>query len=125
LRRCALLAGPLLSGDGYMVASEVYGLVGATDQYLRLDSGSDGTVVVLHRNGEGTDGIRRFGADGTETPVASYELHTAEVTTRDLALGDNDHYLAKEIGEAADSFAKTLRGRVRRTGALREAWLSE
>lgn len=114
-----------VTDHGYMVASEVYGLVGATDQYLRLDSGSDGTVVVLHRNGEGTDGIRRFGADGTETPVAPYELHTAEVTTRDLALGDNDHYLAKEIGEAADSFAKTLRGRVRRTGALREAWLSE
>ena len=36
----------------------------------------------------------------------------AQITTRDIDRGDVPHYLLKEIGEAAGSFRKTLRGKL-------------
>ena len=45
-------------------------------------------------------------------PLRDDELHTPEITTRDVARGDAAHYLLKEMAEAPDSFRKTLRGRI-------------
>jgi glucosamine--fructose-6-phosphate aminotransferase (isomerizing) len=107
----------------FLVASEVYGLVAATSRYLRLDgrswgeAGNSGTVVVLDRAAAGTlDGLRRYDGTGRPQPVRVEEIRTAEVTTRDIALGGFEHYLEKEIAEAPASFRKTLRGRVRSDG---------
>ncbi len=109
-----------LASSGFLVASEVYGLVAGTDRYLRLDGGAvagadrHGTVVSLLRSGAGElSGLRRWNGDGVPQPVQPEEIRTAEVTTRDLALGSTEHYLQKEIHEAPSSFRKTLRGRVR------------
>ncbi|MCW2527546.1 MAG: glucosamine 6-phosphate synthetase, contains amidotransferase and phosphosugar isomerase domain [Pseudonocardiales bacterium] len=109
-----------LSETGYIVASEVYGLVATCERYLRIDGGFHppsefaGTVVVLPRDGAGTiDSIERLNGDGHALPITLDEVRSAELTTRDLALGGASHYLVKEIGEAASSFRKTLRGRVR------------
>ncbi|MGF1648338.1 MAG: SIS domain-containing protein [Kineosporiaceae bacterium] len=115
-----------VADHGYIAASEVYGLVGVTDRYLRLEAGANGDVVVLAR-GDGSDrGIRRLRNGYDAHVVPDSELRHAEVTTRDLALGGAEHYLAKEIGEASSAFAKTLRGRVRiGDDHLRHAWLSE
>lgn len=112
-----------VADHGFLVASEVYGLVGATDRYLRMDGSAGGDVLILDRH-PGGGGIARRGADGSRAMVDD-KLRTAEVTTRDLALGENEHYLAKEISEASSSFAKTLRGRIRRGAGGLEAWLSE
>ena len=106
--------------SGYLVASEAYGLVGATRRFVRVDgqrwtgAGGAGTVVRLSRAeaAGGLDGLQRWDGDGRPRPVAGAELREAEVTTRDLALGDHEHYLEKEIHEAASSFRKTLRGRI-------------
>jgi len=109
-----------LAETGFTVASEVYGLVAGTRDYLRLDGGvragatSAGEVVRLDLVGSGTlAGLERFDGDGHPVPVALSEVRRAELTTRDLALGGANHYLQKEIGEAASAFRKTLRGRVR------------
>ena len=106
-----------LSPSGFMVASEVYGLIGATDNFLRVDGGTfpgatrPGTVVGLARTGSGSlSGLRRWDGDGSLRPVATQEIRVAEVTTRDLALGTAEHYLRKEIGDAPSSFRKTLPG---------------
>lgn len=108
-----------LSPAGFLVASEVYGLVGTTDRYVRLDGGHvegahhAGSVVLLSRDGAGTlAGMRRWNGDGVELPYTDDEVHAAEVTTRDLYLGDSEHYLRKEILEAPTSFRNTLRGRI-------------
>jgi glucosamine--fructose-6-phosphate aminotransferase (isomerizing) len=108
-----------LAASGFLVASEVYGLVASTDSYLRLDGGAvagatrHGSVVSLLRSEAGQlSGLRRWNGDGVSQPVRPEELRTAEVTTRDLALGSAEHYLQKEIHEAPSSFRKTLRGRV-------------
>jgi len=108
----------------FVVASEPYGLVEQTSTYLRLDgetpgnpdnpTASRGQIVVLDRRHAGSlDGIRRLAYDGTELPVASAELLQAEVTTRDIHRGDHPHFLLKEIGQAPESFRKTLRGKIR------------
>ncbi|WP_426592451.1 SIS domain-containing protein [Cellulomonas sp. McL0617] len=110
-----------LADSGLYVASEVYGLVGVTDRYLRVDGGRAGgarnlgSVLELSRgSSDGSAGaVDRFDGDGTPWPVGAQETSVAEVTSRDLALGDEEHYLAKEIKEAAASFEKTLLGRIR------------
>lgn len=110
-----------LSENGYMVASEVYGLVASAQDYLRLDGGvrmhagqAAGTILMIDRDAGGSlAGIMRYDGDGSPVPVTVTEVRSAELTTRDLALGHATHYLEKEIGEAASSFRKTLRGRIR------------
>ena len=106
--------------SGYLVASEAYGLVGATRRFVRVDgqrwAGADeaGTVLRLSRADApgGLDGLQRWDGDGRPRPVIRQDIREAEVTTRDLALGNYEHYLEKEIHEAASSFRKTLRGRI-------------
>ncbi|HWJ63867.1 MAG TPA: SIS domain-containing protein [Acidimicrobiales bacterium] len=112
-----------LDEDLYVVASEPYGVVEDATSYLRLDgetpsdptdpSASRGQVVELDASAAGTiEGIRRFSYDGTELPLASEELISPEVTTRDIDRGTYQHFLLKEIEEAPGSFRKTLRGKI-------------
>jgi glutamine---fructose-6-phosphate transaminase (isomerizing) len=111
--------------DGYVVASEPYGVVAETDTYIRMDGeataieadggeGVKGQIVVLDQALAGTlDGIRRIDYQGGELPAAKEDLRSAGVTTRDIDRGTAPHYLLKEISEAPSSFSKTLRGRIR------------
>ena len=110
-----------LAEDRFIVASEPYGTVEETLQYVRLDGetplhpdqpSSRGQVVQLLGEFAGTiDGVRMFAYDGTPIPVTMENVATAEVTTRDIDRGDAPHFLLKEIGEAPRSFRKTIRGR--------------
>ncbi len=112
-----------LAEDVYLVASEPYGLVEVADHYLRLDGetpadpadavGTRGQIVSL-RAGDGGElaGMARLAYDGTPLPVASTELVTPQITTRDIDRGDHPHFLLKEIAESPASFRKTLRGRL-------------
>lgn len=120
----------------YVVASEPYGLVEECRQYVRLDGetpsdpanpvGSRGQIMLVgappQRSHQQTamaafSALRRFSYDGTELPVESADIVTAEVTTRDIDRGDHPHFLLKEIGEAPRSLRATLRGRIATTTA--------
>ena len=109
-----------LADDCFVVASEPYGVVEETSRYLRLDGESTspasdvkGQIVVLDGDRAGTlEGITRLSYDGTVIPIATSDLATAEVTTRDIDRGDAPHFLLKEIGEAPESLRKTLRGKI-------------
>ena len=109
--------------DAFIVASEPYGVVEETSRYLRMDgetvaggansSTGRGQIVELDAGRAGLlEGVDRQSYDGSRLPVASEELATASITTRDIDRGDYSHYLLKEISEAPESFRKTLRGRV-------------
>lgn len=110
-----------LADDCYIVASEPYGVVEETAEYVRMDGEHGGEIIVL----DGDDGgdlaaITRTGYDGAERPVTTADVTVAEVTTRDIDRGDAPHFLLKEISEAPRSFAKTLRGKIQdRDGRLR------
>ncbi|MFC0003526.1 SIS domain-containing protein [Micromonospora siamensis] len=109
----------------YIVASEVYGLVALTDRYLRVDgSATDGgVVVVLDGDNAGTlEGITEVTSAGVAAPE---RVQTAEITTRDVARGDFDHYLVKEIAGAPRSFRRSLRGRIAEVDGLLQVSVGE
>ncbi len=112
-----------LADEAFIVASEPYGVVEETSEYLRMDgeavanggnpSTGRGQIVELDGSRAGQiEGVARHSYDGTSLPVAPGEISTASITTRDIDRGDHRHYLLKEIGEAPASFRKTLRGRI-------------
>jgi glucosamine--fructose-6-phosphate aminotransferase (isomerizing) len=112
-----------LADDAFIVASEPYGVVEETSEYLRMDgeavadganpSTGRGQIVELDGSRAGLiEGVSRHSYDGTGLPVGPGEISTASITTRDIDRGDHRHYLLKEIGEAPASFRKTLRGRI-------------
>jgi glucosamine--fructose-6-phosphate aminotransferase (isomerizing) len=99
--------------SGYLVASEIYGLVGATQRFARVDgTASGGTVLRLRRTGAGgPEGVERWDATGTALPPISAP-QVSDVTSRDLARSGFEHYLDKELHDAPESFRRTLRGRI-------------
>jgi len=103
-----------LAEDAYIVASEPYGLVEETEQYVRMDGEStQGQIVILTRNQAGTlAGMARSRYNGSALPVEPSDVVTAEITTRDVDRRGFDHFLLKELTEAPASFRKTLRGRI-------------
>ena len=108
-----------LADDAYVVASEPYGVVGEARRYVRMDgdagsgpSGVRGQVIALDGDATGLDALRRWSYDGTPLPLDPADVHTAEVTTRDIDRGSYSHYLLKELSEAPQSWARTIRGRI-------------
>ena len=112
-----------LAEDAYIVASEPYGVVEETSRYVRMDgetpgnpdnpNASRGQIIELDSENAGTAaGMLRRAYDGTELEVTDDDVFTAEITTRDIDRGDSPHYLLKELGEAPESFGKTLRGKI-------------
>ena len=122
-----------LMEDGFIVASEPYGVVEQASSYLRMDgetpgssespSASRGQIVILDSRFAGKlEGIERFAYDGTPLPVRAEEFQETSITTRDIDRGSYPHYLLKEISQAAESFRKTLRGKlVEERGSIRVA----
>ena len=111
-----------IAENRFVVASEPYGVVEETAQYVRLegevpavegDPNSRGQIAVLDADAAGSlAGISLLSyAGGVLAPDGS-RVSTAEVTTRDIDRGDSPHFLLKEITESPRSFRKTLRGRV-------------
>ena len=112
-----------IAEDMFVVASEPYGLVEETAQYVRLDGetpadaqragATRGQIVVVRGAHAGSlTGLERMAYDGTPLPVTENDLSFAQITTRDVDRGEFPHFLLKEISEAPDSFRKTLRGKV-------------
>lgn len=112
-----------LAEDAYVIASEPYGVVEETPDYIRMDgetpgnpenpNASRGQIIELDSDSAGSlDGILRKAYDGTDLPVTEDDVSVAQITTRDIDRGDHPHYLMKEIGEAPTSFRKTLRGKI-------------
>ncbi len=101
-----------LSEGGYLVASEPYGFVEQADSYLRMDGDRAEILVLEQPRSQPVDGITRTGYDGSEIPVTSEDLRTAEITTRDVDRGTYPHFLLKELHQAPRSFRQTLRGRL-------------
>ena len=111
-----------LAEDRFIVASEPYGVVEETLNYVRMDGealadvdnpSSRGQVVTLSAQGAGElSGIAMTSYTGDKIALTQSDVLTAEVTTRDINRGAHKHFLAKEIAEAPQSFRKTLRGRI-------------
>ncbi len=107
----ALYLGAL--ADGWLVASEVYGLATHCRASRPLNDGGEvGIAVELGTSGRDLDlaGIRL--ADGTRYEPKSDPI---QIYSRDIFRGDFATYIEKEVAEAPSSVEKTLAGKYRRT----------
>ncbi|MGM9992188.1 MAG: SIS domain-containing protein [Candidatus Bruticola sp.] len=109
-----------LCRQGYVFASEVYGIVEQTSRYIRLDGASEhipghpesaGQIFILQEGQVGLAGLKAFHIDGTPLELSDKDIKTAEITTRDINRGQYAHFLLKEICDSPGSIAKTLQGK--------------
>ncbi len=110
-----------LMTEGYVFASELYGVVEQTPRFLRMDGTTErvpghpetaGQILILDKKGNGDwQAIRALAFDGSLLDLSKKDVKSAEITTRDIDRKDFRHYLHKEISEAPSSVEKTLRGK--------------
>ena len=108
-----------LRDDALVVASELYGVVEATQNFIKMDgewvseAGEAGQIVVLSQARLNSQSCPYEGLsfDGAPLPTHVLKEKRAEITTRDICLGDWSHYFLKEVNESVSSVEKTLRGR--------------
>ncbi|MBI3318933.1 MAG: SIS domain-containing protein, partial [Candidatus Omnitrophica bacterium] len=100
-----------ISPDGFHPASEDYGFVDLTQQYIQIQPGQ---VVAIDQGLPPTlESLKVYQFNGTEVPLGPADLKSTTKTTRDVYLPPGyEHYFAKEIGEAANMFESTLFGKI-------------
>ena len=112
-----------INPDGYIFASELYGMVEGTPFFVKMDgekpstngrSNTNGQLYILDQDSSGgVDGIRASYYDGTPLLLTRSDIQRAEITTRDIDRRDYPHFFLKEITESTLSVKKTLRGKYR------------
>lgn len=96
--------------DGWLFASEVYGLCNASRSAFNLArSVAGGSVIRLDGNADEPE-VRTV-SDGKP---ATIEPEKIQIFARDIFRGDFQFFLQKEINDGPDSVAKTLKGRYRK-----------
>ena len=106
---CAAAARALYVGlaeDGFIVASEPYGVVEETEPATcastarRRRSQRPGAALDAAARRARSTASRGSPTTAPTLPVTDADLVTAEVTTRDIDRGDSPHFLLKEISES-------------------------
>ena len=102
-----------IAKDHYIAASELYGIVEETQDYIKLNGGTKGQIVILDQDspsGEsgGVSGIQSIYYDNTPISITDDHIQTSQITSRDIDRQSFPHYFLKEISEAPDSVEKTL-----------------
>jgi len=107
--------------NGYVFASEIYGLVEETPKFIKMDGESfrvpgnpqtQGQIFILRNDsGSGLEGIEALSYDGWPLKLTDQNITQAQITTRDIDRGEHPHFLVKEILDAPGSIRKTLRGK--------------
>lgn len=99
-----------ISPHGYHIASEIYGFVEQTAEYIAMKPGQ---IFILDQNSSGgLNSIKVLDKNGLEITIDATIAKTP-ITTRDIFLDTNkfQHFLQKEIFEAPEIIQKTLRGK--------------
>ncbi len=98
-----------IAPDHYMAASELYGVVEETVEYIKLNGGETGQMVILDQKSPGgLEGIHSFSYDGQPLDITRKDVRTSQITARDIDRQGFAHYFLKEINEAPVSVEKTL-----------------
>jgi glutamine---fructose-6-phosphate transaminase (isomerizing) len=110
-----------LAGDHYMPASEVYGFIEETSNFLKMNGEkvmegkngkTQGQIFILEqRSPGGLAGITAMYYDGTPIALTDDDIKHTDITSRDIDRQDFPHYFLKEISEAPQSVERTLLNR--------------
>ncbi len=103
-----------IAKDHYIAASELYGIVEETQNYIKLNGQDNGQIVILDQESAGgISGIQSFYYDNTPVLIEEEQVLTSQITSRDIDRQNFPHYFLKEISESPDSVEKTLENRYR------------
>ncbi len=95
--------------DHYIAASELYGVVEQTSEYIKLNGEESGQIVILdQKNPGGLQGIHSFSYSGDIIDISSRNIRVSQITARDIDRQGFAHYFLKEINEAPVSVEQTL-----------------
>jgi len=110
-----------IAEDHYISASELYGLVEETPDYIKMDGEKEvegksgmtrGQIFILtQESAGGLDGIKAFYYDQTPIELGGNEIKHTDITSRDIDRQDFPHYFLKEITESPLSVERTLQNR--------------
>ncbi|MCK5696091.1 MAG: SIS domain-containing protein, partial [Desulfobacula sp.] len=98
-----------IAKDHYIAASELYGIVEETQNFIKLNGGSKGQIVILDQDSSGgVSGIQSLYYDNTPISITDDHIQTSQITSRDIDRQNFPHYFLKEISESPGSVEKTL-----------------
>ncbi|MBA3010581.1 MAG: SIS domain-containing protein [Proteobacteria bacterium] len=98
-----------IAPDHYIAASELYGIVEETQDYIKLNGEEDGQIVILDQHSPGgVEGLCSFYYDSRPIAIEQTDILTSQITSRDIDRQDFPHYFLKEISESPLSVEKTL-----------------
>jgi len=98
-----------IAKDHYIAASELYGIVEETQDYIKLNGEERGQIVILDQNSSGgVSGIQSFYYNNTPIDIEDDQILTSQITSRDIDRQSFPHYFLKEISESPGSVEKTL-----------------
>ncbi len=105
-----------IAPDHYIAASELYGVVEETQDYIKLNGEDKGQIVILDQKSVGgVSGIRSFYYDNAPIIIDETQVLTSQITSRDIDRQDFPHYFLKEISESPDSVNKTLENKFKQS----------
>ncbi|MDA8231848.1 MAG: SIS domain-containing protein [Magnetospirillum sp.] len=97
--------------DGFVVASEVYGIAALCRSYWPMNAGGDlGVAVELDARGNPRFSGHTLAGSAAWTPAPE----AIQIFARDIFRGDFPTYIEKEVSEAPASVRKTLAGKYRK-----------
>jgi len=105
-----------IAKDHYIAASELYGIVEETQDYIKLNGENRGQIVILDQNSlGGVSGIQSFYYDNTPISLKDDHILTSQITSRDIDRQNFPHYFLKEISESPGSVEKTLENKLKQS----------
>lgn len=110
----ALFVG--IAQDHYIAASELYGIVENTQDYIKLNGEDKGQIVILSQNSPGgVSGITSYYYDHTPISIDEEKVLSSQITSRDIDRQNFPHYFLKEISESPDSVEKTIENKFKQS----------
>jgi glucosamine--fructose-6-phosphate aminotransferase (isomerizing) len=107
-----------LGKEQYTAASEIYGIVEETSQYIKMEGGktttqaegkSQGQIFILDQDSTGgLTGIKALNYNGDPIHLSEDNIKETEITSRDIDRQDYSHYFLKEVFESPGSVEKTF-----------------
>ncbi|QGY39177.1 SIS domain-containing protein [Pseudodesulfovibrio cashew] len=104
--------------DGWLVASEAYGMAARARSSYPMAVHRQGGVSVILRDTDPVDAVpeARYLDNGEGVPLKEEKI---EIFSRDIFRGKYNHYIEKEVHEAPDSVRNTLHGKyLRENGSV-------
>ena len=102
-----------IAPDNYIVASELYGLVEETQNFIKLDGEKKGQIIIIDPSEKELSKIKSISYDNISIKIDKDNIQTCEITSKDIDRQNYPHFFLKEIFESPSSIEKTLENKLK------------